>query len=200
MTGRLQPLLAETLSYLQSLARDGTDEDREAEMHSKLWEQALMPDRAPYEDLVRDAKPIVEEQQDASPRLAEAIEKLDRAIAKLPSAPEAYVASPYDDPLVIEGNASLAKELFALGLDVLTSGNHVWKKREAYGYIDSEPRMLRPANYPDGAPGRGFGFYVVGRTQIAVANRASAALCAPKLSPPSSAAAIAWRMTGCEWP
>jgi metallophosphoesterase (TIGR00282 family) len=64
----------------------------------------------------------------------------------------------------------IARELLDAGADCLTSGNHVWKKREAYGYIDSEPRMLRPANYPDGAPGRGYGLYVVGERQIAVAN------------------------------
>lgn len=49
---------------------------------------------------------------------------------------------------------SIAEELFATGLDILTSGNHVWDKRELYGYLDRQPRLLRPANYPD-APGRG---------------------------------------------
>jgi 2',3'-cyclic-nucleotide 2'-phosphodiesterase len=49
---------------------------------------------------------------------------------------------------------SIADELFALGLDVLTSGNHVWDKREVYDYFERQPRLLRPANYPD-APGRG---------------------------------------------
>ncbi len=49
---------------------------------------------------------------------------------------------------------SIAEELFALGLDVLTSGNHVWDKREVYDYLDRQPRLLRPANYPDG-PGSG---------------------------------------------
>ncbi len=49
---------------------------------------------------------------------------------------------------------SIAEELFALGLDVLTSGNHVWDKREVYDYFERQPRLLRPANYPD-APGRG---------------------------------------------
>src|SRR5690349_24563700 len=49
---------------------------------------------------------------------------------------------------------SVAEELFALGLDVLTSGNHVWDKREVYDYFERQPRLLRPANYPD-APGRG---------------------------------------------
>src|SRR5947209_3084611 len=64
----------------------------------------------------------------------------------------------------------IAREILDAGADCLTSGNHVWKKREAYGYIDSEPRMLRPANYPDGVPGRGYGLYVVGGTQVAVAS------------------------------
>jgi 2',3'-cyclic-nucleotide 2'-phosphodiesterase len=49
---------------------------------------------------------------------------------------------------------SIAEELFALGLDVLTSGNHIWDKREVYDYFERQPRLLRPANYPD-APGSG---------------------------------------------
>ena len=49
---------------------------------------------------------------------------------------------------------AIAEELFGLGLDVLTSGNHVWDKREIYDYLRRQPRLLRPANYPD-APGNG---------------------------------------------
>jgi len=49
---------------------------------------------------------------------------------------------------------AIAEELFSLGLDVLTSGNHVWDKRDVYDYFQRQPRLLRPANYPD-APGRG---------------------------------------------
>src|SRR5579871_1655200 len=49
---------------------------------------------------------------------------------------------------------AIAEELLALGLDVLTSGNHVWDKREVYDYFGRQPRLLRPANYPDG-PGSG---------------------------------------------
>jgi metallophosphoesterase (TIGR00282 family) len=41
------------------------------------------------------------------------------------------------------------------GVDVMTSGNHIWDKREALDYIAAEPRLLRPANYPAGVPGRG---------------------------------------------
>jgi 2',3'-cyclic-nucleotide 2'-phosphodiesterase len=49
---------------------------------------------------------------------------------------------------------SIAEDLLALGLDVLTSGNHVWDKRELYDYLNRQPRLLRPANYPE-APGHG---------------------------------------------
>lgn len=41
------------------------------------------------------------------------------------------------------------------GVDVMTSGNHIWDKKEAIDYIAREPRLLRPANYPAGVPGRG---------------------------------------------
>ena len=41
------------------------------------------------------------------------------------------------------------------GIDVMTSGNHIWDKKEALAYIGAEPRLLRPANYPPGAPGNG---------------------------------------------
>jgi 2',3'-cyclic-nucleotide 2'-phosphodiesterase len=49
---------------------------------------------------------------------------------------------------------SIAEDLFALGLDVLTSGNHVWDKRDLYDYMGRQPRLLRPANYA-GVPGNG---------------------------------------------
>jgi metallophosphoesterase (TIGR00282 family) len=49
---------------------------------------------------------------------------------------------------------AIAEDLFALGLDVLTSGNHIWDKRELYDYLNRQPRLLRPANYPEG-PGHG---------------------------------------------
>lgn len=51
--------------------------------------------------------------------------------------------------------ASVAQELFDLGIDVLTSGDHIWKKREIFELIGKEDRILRPVNLPLGAPGRG---------------------------------------------
>jgi metallophosphoesterase (TIGR00282 family) len=52
-----------------------------------------------------------------------------------------------------------ASELLQLPIDVLTSGNHIWKHKEIYAYLDSEPRVLRPANYPEHTPGRGQGVF-----------------------------------------
>lgn len=49
-----------------------------------------------------------------------------------------------------------ATELFNLGVDVLTNGNHAWDKKEALDYIKTEPRLLRPHNYPEGTPGSGW--------------------------------------------
>jgi metallophosphoesterase (TIGR00282 family) len=49
----------------------------------------------------------------------------------------------------------VAQELFSFGLDGLTSGNHIWDKREIYDFLDREPRLLRPANYGDSLPGHG---------------------------------------------
>ena len=51
--------------------------------------------------------------------------------------------------------AETAEEMFKAGVHILTTGNHVWKKKEFTGFLESDPRVLRPANYPPGAPGRG---------------------------------------------
>jgi len=50
---------------------------------------------------------------------------------------------------------ALGDEILGFGVDLMTSGNHVWDKKETVPYIGAEPRLLRPANYPPGAPGRG---------------------------------------------
>jgi len=49
----------------------------------------------------------------------------------------------------------IGDQLLEWGVDVMTSGNHIWDKKEALDYIGAEPRLLRPANYPAGAPGNG---------------------------------------------
>ncbi|MBC7333805.1 MAG: TIGR00282 family metallophosphoesterase [Actinobacteria bacterium] len=50
----------------------------------------------------------------------------------------------------------ICNSLLDMGIDVVTSGNHIYKKREIYSYIEKEPRLLKPANYPPETPGSGF--------------------------------------------
>ena len=49
-----------------------------------------------------------------------------------------------------------AKELLSAGVQVLTSGNHIWKKKEIYPFLDEQESLIRPANFPSGAPGKGW--------------------------------------------
>lgn len=53
----------------------------------------------------------------------------------------------------------IAEELFSYGIDLLTSGDHIWKRREIIEFISRDSRILRPANYPDNTPGFGWGVY-----------------------------------------
>lgn len=52
-----------------------------------------------------------------------------------------------------------AEALFSAGVDVLTSGNHIFDKREIIPYIEQQPRLLRPLNHPKGTPGKGYGVF-----------------------------------------
>lgn len=65
---------------------------------------------------------------------------------------------------------TITSKLLDNGTDLLTSGNHVWDKRETREFIASEPRLLRPENYPDDAPGRGWHKAPVGELTVGVFN------------------------------
>jgi 2',3'-cyclic-nucleotide 2'-phosphodiesterase len=67
-----------------------------------------------------------------------------------------------------------ANDLFATGAGVITSGNHVYRHREAYPFLERERLVLRPANYPQGNPGRGFTVVEVGGMRVAVINLSGA--------------------------
>ena len=54
----------------------------------------------------------------------------------------------------------IAEELFSLGIDVITSGNHIWDKEETIKFIEKESRLLRPANLAEGSPGKGYGIFL----------------------------------------
>ncbi len=53
----------------------------------------------------------------------------------------------------------ICEAFFAAGVDVITTGNHVWNRREIKDYIRGEPRLLRPVNFAEGAPGQGAGVF-----------------------------------------
>jgi metallophosphoesterase (TIGR00282 family) len=63
-----------------------------------------------------------------------------------------------------------ANDIFGAGAGVITSGNHVYRHRDAYDFIDREERLVRPANYPQGSPGRGHTVVEVGEMRVAVIN------------------------------
>ena len=54
----------------------------------------------------------------------------------------------------------IAEEVFSLGVDVITSGNHIWDKAEIISYLEKERRLLRPANLAEGSPGKGYEIYL----------------------------------------
>jgi 2',3'-cyclic-nucleotide 2'-phosphodiesterase len=64
----------------------------------------------------------------------------------------------------------IVHELLEQRVDAITTGNHVWDKKEILPLLDSEPRLLRPANYPPGNPGRGSTVVQVGETRLGVLN------------------------------
>lgn len=67
--------------------------------------------------------------------------------------------------------ADVVNELLGAGVDVLTTGNHVWDKKDAYPILEQEPRLLRPGNYPPGLPGTGWGiFHTSADVPVAVVN------------------------------
>lgn len=66
---------------------------------------------------------------------------------------------------------SSADFIFSSGVDVITAGNHTFRRRECYDTFDTNPFLIRPANYPDATtPGRGYMIFDFGRTQAAVIN------------------------------
>ncbi|CEP68698.1 Conserved hypothetical protein CHP00282 [Moorella glycerini] len=74
----------------------------------------------------------------------------------------------------------IAGELFAGGIDILTMGNHVWDKREALTLLEEDERIVRPANYPPGTPGRGYTLVKVKENlQVGIINLAGRVFLSP---------------------
>jgi 2',3'-cyclic-nucleotide 2'-phosphodiesterase len=64
----------------------------------------------------------------------------------------------------------LCGELYDCGVDILTTGNHVWDQRQIIPYMDRDPRLLRPANFPTGTPGAGWRVHQVAGRSVLVIN------------------------------
>jgi len=97
--------------------------------------------------------------QEHLPRLR-ADRRIDFVVANVENAADGFGVTP-----------DLAQQLRAAGVDCLTSGNHIWDKPEILDYLRAEPRLLRPFNYPDGAPGAGlFAGEAADGTPVAVVN------------------------------
>ncbi len=62
----------------------------------------------------------------------------------------------------------ITKEFFEIGVDVITSGNHIWDKKETTDFIEKEKRLLRPANIAQGSPGRGYKIYLTKNNKFKV--------------------------------
>ena len=56
-------------------------------------------------------------------------------------------------------NPRIADVILEMGVDVLTSGNHIYKKKEIYDYLKNQPRLLKPVNFPPSTPGSGFYYF-----------------------------------------
>jgi 2',3'-cyclic-nucleotide 2'-phosphodiesterase len=79
---------------------------------------------------------------------------------------------------------AIADEFFAAGVDLMTSGNHIFDKTEIIPYIEKTPRMVRPANYPPGTPGNGLFVGEVNGCKIAVTNLLGRVFMPPNVDDP----------------
>ena len=89
-----------------------------------------------------------------------------------------------------------AGEIFDAGADVITTGNHVYKHREAYDYLDRTDRVIRPANYPHANPGKGHVVVEIGGTKVAVINLSGAVQLTVARSPFHEVDSILERLDG----
>ena len=86
--------------------------------------------------------------------------------------------------------AKTAREIFEAGADAITLGNHAYRHREVYEYLDRESRIIRPANYPKGSPGRGHTVVESNGSRLAVINLSGQLFLDAVRSPFSEADAI----------
>ena len=90
----------------------------------------------------------------------------------------------------------IARELFAAGVDAITLGNHAYRRREIFAFLDEEPRIVRPANYLQGQPGRGHTIVERDGVRLGVVNLSGNVFMAAGRSAFAEADALVARMTG----
>jgi 2',3'-cyclic-nucleotide 2'-phosphodiesterase len=89
-----------------------------------------------------------------------------------------------------------ARELLGMGIDAITLGNHAYRHREVYGFLDREERIVRPANYPKGSPGRGWTVVEGGGVRLGVVNLSGMVFMQAARSPFSEVDAILAELRG----
>jgi 2',3'-cyclic-nucleotide 2'-phosphodiesterase len=89
-----------------------------------------------------------------------------------------------------------AKEIFAAGADAITLGNHAYRHREVYPYLEAEARIVRPANFPDSNPGRGHTIVDAAGMKVAVLNLSGSLYLRVEVSPFPAADRILEELSG----
>jgi metallophosphoesterase (TIGR00282 family) len=89
-----------------------------------------------------------------------------------------------------------AKDLFSIGADVITLGNHAYRRREVYDYLDHAERVVRPANFMHGSPGRGHAIVEAAGIRVCVVNLIGSVQMQAARSPFSEADALLDRLDG----
>jgi metallophosphoesterase (TIGR00282 family) len=89
-----------------------------------------------------------------------------------------------------------AREIFDAGVDAITLGNHAYRHREVYGYLDQEPRIVRPSNFPKGSPGRGHTVVEANGMRLGVVNLSGLVFLEAVRSPFSEADAVLSELRG----
>lgn len=89
-----------------------------------------------------------------------------------------------------------AEEIFRAGADVITGGNHIWDKEEGIALLERDSRILRPANYPPGTPGRGHGVFPIGGVRVAVVSVQGRIFMPPLDCPFRTMEAVLEKLTG----
>jgi len=93
----------------------------------------------------------------------------------------------------------IAKDLLAMGVDILTMGNHTWDNKDIYMFIDDADYLVRPANYPVKVPGRGYTIVHKNNFSIGVINLSGQAFMGPMQCPFAAVSAILEEMKECDY-